>query len=287
MNKRIVYLMSYPAHLPYLVVSLQTLRQHWSGPIDVFAWSESYDLVNRISEESDFNINVYNNNPKYRGKNDQFLHKIKLMQSFDCDIAMYLDADTSIHGNLDLLFDRGLHFGFAATQFNNWMTGPKGVVAARVKRLRDYSKIDQSLVEEILLVKWPSVNGGIWTARPSSPVLPLWYDWTMIAKKIFIADETVLHVLQPKFIPEHKMNVICERGRFNSSPKHKSKELEHNDVVIYHYHGDSNVRPQKSSRGLELWWPMYQEALKNNLGGISDWRKEIKNKWMNILEDPN
>ena len=283
MKRQVTYLMSGQAHLPYLVVSLDTLRRYWKEDIVVYAWPESFDIVEEIARDKNLNIKCYKREPSYRGKNAQFLDKIELTQSLDCGISMYLDADTSVHGSIEVLFDRGLQFGFAATQFNEWLTGPKGVVAARVKRLKDHKKIEQVYVKEILKNRWPSVNGGVWTARPNSEVLPLWYEWTMIARKIFIADETVLHVLQPKYIPLHKMTVVCENGKYNSSPKHKSPNIPHEDVSIYHYHGDSNVRPQKTERGLELWWPMYMDCIRRNVGSISKWHTEVRNKWIDKL----
>ena len=51
MTRRVVYLMSGPAHMPYLVCSLWTLRQHWDGEIVVVAWPNSIELVEEVARD--------------------------------------------------------------------------------------------------------------------------------------------------------------------------------------------------------------------------------------------
>ncbi len=47
MKNRVFYVMSGPAHLPYLLASLKTLREHYDGEIVVFAWEESFFGINQ------------------------------------------------------------------------------------------------------------------------------------------------------------------------------------------------------------------------------------------------
>lgn len=201
MNQRINYLMSGRPHLPYLVASLFTLREHFSGEVVVYAYPESYPAVKRISEDARLYIEAREWSPSYRGKNGQFINKILMMQKQDCSVALYLDADTTIHGDLGPLFEAAWRHSFLATQFNNWRTNGR-VIRKRIMRLRGFKEIDQEMVETILSQDWwPSPNGGVFACRPESEVLSVWHQWTMAARSIFIADETVLHVLQPKFVP--------------------------------------------------------------------------------------
>jgi len=81
MKQRVVYLMSGEAHLPYLVVSLWTLCKHWDGEIIIHAWPESFDIVKTIVKDRRLKISgAIKREPEYRGKNAQFIDKIKMMR---------------------------------------------------------------------------------------------------------------------------------------------------------------------------------------------------------------
>lgn len=284
MRRGIVYLMSGPAHLPYLVCSIFTLRRWWTGDVTVFAWPESYHIVRRMAEDKGLGIRCVMREPAYRGKkNSQFLDKIRLMQQLtDYNENLYLDADTTIHGEIVPLFKSVQEFGFVATQFNSWMSSGQ-IPRNRVKRLREFPKIDQGLVEEILEGWWPSVNGGVFACWPDSPVLPLWERWTVEAISVFIADEAVLHLMQPKFYPAGQIMTIMG-GHYNCSPmRFQPKGLADEDVVIRHGHGDSFTRPGKSKHGYELWSPIFRECLQKNIGGMVEWHKDTGNKYINRL----
>ena len=288
MRYRIVYLISGQAHLPYLVASLHTLRQHWDGPVYVYAWPESCKIAKKIAKDERLSIIAVEREPEYRGKNDQFLDKIKLVQSLQgqVDAALYIDADTTIHGDLSPLFHKATEWGFCATQFCDWTVQGRAP-SRRVKDLLGLPSIDPDLIGQLFAYAYPSVNGGVWAAEPTSPVLPVWYDWTMeatlLADNKFIADEKVLHVMQVRF--PNNMTVALG-GAFNCSPRQKFQPstLYDDQVIVRHYHGDSNCKLNKSQRGIDLWWPHYVECWQRNVGGIWDWRKDVKNKCLDPLE---
>lgn len=288
MKRRVAYLMSGNAHMPYLVCSLWTLRKYWDGEVVICAWEESVELAKEVSEDSRLNIaDVREREPAVRKhKSTQSMDKIRMTQSMkgETDVVMYIDADTTIHNPIDALFEPAYEYSFAATQFCDWVTtGSK--ISHRIRKLRGYPEIDQTIVERLLIEKWPSVNSGIFAARPESNVFDTYYNWTLAAKGVFIADEVVLHTMQPLFFPRKEMVTVSDGGKWNCSAKFQPKDLKDEDVVIFHYHGDSNVQPEKKSqRGFDLWWPIYQECLKENVGGIQKWRWGINNKYMNPLE---
>jgi hypothetical protein len=289
MNGRIVYLMSGPSHLMNLVCSLYTLRRQTRLPVYVYAWPESYEIARRIGADARTFAEVRRRDPgdevrSYR-KTSQFLDKIRLVRSFrgEVAVAMYLDADTLVHADPRPLLEAARKHRFATTQFNNW-TSQKRTISRRVKRLYEFPAIPRKLIDNTLARSWPSVNGGVWAARPESPVLPLWDEWTVEARSIFIADETVLHVLQAGFYEVSDEWITFTGGRWNCSPKFQPKDLADEDVVIRHFHGDSNTRPKKSPRGIELWWPTYRECMRENVGGMAEWRASVKNRWLDPLE---
>ena len=283
MRKQIVYLTSHTPHLPYLVVSLRSLRRYWNGEVIVHAWPESIELVQLIAQDKRLGITAVKREPDYRGKNDQFLNKILLMRSLNADFGIYLDADTLVNGPLDLIWNAIEHdTAFAATQFNEW-TVSGGVVRNRIKRLLDIPEIPSSLIHKLLSDEYrdsPSVNGGVFGCRPSSAVLNQWYQWSWAARKIFIADETVLHILQAWFPPE-SFGII--RSTYNCSPRHKPTDVKDEEVKIWHFHGDSNVRPNKSMKGVELWYPEFLDCCKYNIGNINIWVNGCGNKYLPSL----
>jgi len=281
-SARVCYLMSGQPHLPYLTVSLWTLRQHYNGPVTVAAWPESIDLLRQIAQDKRLDIAVQVRRPAIRGKNDQFMDKIAMAMDQDGPM-IYLDADTSIHAPIQPIFDRLEKFDFVSTQFCDWETSSP-MIANRIQGLAEFEGIPSQLVEDFLLRSWPSVNGGVWGALPDSPILPHWLAYTEAAKRTFIADEKVLHLMLGVYAPSGKMTVMTDRGRWNCSPKYQPADLADEDVAIYHYHGDCNVRPKKCVRGLSIWWPMYQECIENNVGGIQDWHTTVNNKWIRVIE---
>lgn len=278
----VIYLMTYPSHLVNLVVSLWTLRRWWTGKVTVYAWQESYDIAKRIGDDPALNANVILREPRLKGtRTDTFVEKTQFLMDLPEGIHAFLDADTVIAGPIDELFDAG-QCGFAATQFNDWLTvGDR--IKDRVKRLYNFPEIDRRLVDATLASPWPSPNNGIISCQPNSEVLPLWYRWTLAAQSMFIPDETVLHVLVPLFMPSGKMEML-RGGVFNCSPKHQPRGLPDDAVRIWHFHGDSNVRPEKTQRGFDMWWPLYLDARKQNVGGIKEWRERNYSKWLNKAE---
>lgn len=278
----VFYLMSGPAHCPYLAASLLTLRRWWNGPVRVYAWPESLEIARQVCLDRRVRAKVLGIYPDYRGKNDQFIDKI-VRGMGQPHTSLYLDADTTVHGSVNALLEAAEGCGFCATQWNDWMTNV-GMTRGRVLSLLEYPEV-AALARVVADESWPSLNGGVWAARPDSPVLKQWHRGTLACstpRHTFIADEKVLNVLQAEFVPIERMAVALG-GRWNCSPKYHPAGLPDEDVVVRHYHGDSNVRPDKSRRGLELWWPTWRECLRLDTGGCRSWWRECGNRWLRKL----
>lgn len=263
-------------------MALHTLRQYYDGPIDVFSWDESLPVVKRIAKDARLGIDVIPWTPLFRGHSDTYVDKTRLIQSMDAeDEVLFLDADVSIHGKLDPLFDCISTHGFVATQFCDWVsTG--GTISGRIKSLLQFPEIDKLLIDVLLSRPWPSVNTGIFGGVTNSPVLELWHRWTYAARSTFIPDEKVMHLMTAKFGPSAEI-AVAAGGRWNCSPRLQPANLKNEDVRIWHFHGDSNLRPSKSERGFEMWRELYLRAMHLNLGGIQDWVRSIANKHLQKL----
>jgi hypothetical protein len=197
-----------------------------------------------------------------------------------------------VQGKIDILHDIAYANGFCATQFNDW-TMENGIPANRVRKLIGREGIDQDVVAKVLTKSflqcvqteayYPSVNGGVFACSPTSLVLKRWEDYTMKVLNEFIADEVVLHLIQVIF----PQGCAVLKGRFNSSPRYKDRLLPDDQVVIWHFHGDSNVRPDKSQKGFDLWWPVYKKCLQEDVGGMRGWIRKINNKHLNKIPSWN
>lgn len=269
MKQSVNFLMSGDAHAPYLVVALSTLREHYAGDVVVWAYPESMVTVQRIAHDPALRVVCRLWEPVYRGKNGQFFNKIALMRSLHDSPHVYLDADVMINRPIDYLFTAAKRSGFVATQFNNWLSNG-GVVKKRINHLLTIPEICSQNVQFVMDNPLPSVNGGVFACRPDSPVLQLWQEWTKAALGIFIADETVLHAILGRYHATSWMTVLTG-GIWNCSPRYRPNDISDEDVAIWHFHGDSNVRPSKSQKGYDIWWPRFQKCLDENTGGIQEW----------------
>jgi hypothetical protein len=110
----------------------------------------------------------------------------------------------------------------------------------------------------------------------------LWHEWTLAAKSTFIPDEKIMHLMVARFGPSSEISVATG-GRWNCSPRLQPAGLEDRDVRIWHFHGDSNLRPSNSQRGFEMWKVLYQHVMSENLGFIRDWIRSVPNKHLKKL----
>ena len=291
MSRRVFYLMSGAAHCPYLVTSLYSLREiaGYDGEIEVYAWPESMEVVERIAQDTNLAISpILNRQPAYRGKNAQFLDKIRLSMTMHSGTNIYLDADTMPVQSIEDLFEEAEH-NFVATQFGSWLSN-SGLPQKRVKRL--YEFFGNHTGDCVDAVHWidsatslalPSPNGGVFAfSGKHQYILAQWELWTdAVKKKVFIADEACLHLIVAKYIGR---GLFVMPGEYNASPKHKSCPDE--DVKIWHFHGDSNVRMNdegefKSVKGWETWSPVYHHCLSANVGGLAEWVGDVGNEYLN------
>lgn len=280
----VCFVMSGAAHAPYLATALWTLRQHYWGPVIVFAWPESHDVVGKLCADTRISATCVKHEPAYRGKNSQFLDKLRCMQSLDFNAVLYLDADVLVYEDPTALLSQFREYSnleFIATQFNDWHSN-QGQPQNRVRHLIDRHPISQPAVHAALTTAYPSPNGGVFAARPGSDILKLWETWTAAVLDLFIADETCLHAIVAQFYGQPSFKVELG-GAWNCSPKYQPLSLPHDEVAILHGHGDCWTRPDKSPRGANHWAAAFRTVLDLNIGGIRGWWRDCGNKHLNAI----
>ena len=280
MNRCIHYMLSDTPHGPYLVVSLDSLKDWYSGPIVLHGWEETgaYDVVKEIAQDKRLgDIRVEKRAPAFRGHGDYWVDKIDIMMAQrGMDSSVLLDADTVIVGSIDHIFEATERTGYAVTQFCDWKT-TNNIIKNRVKRLRPFTDLNQSLIEDCLQTPYPSPNVGIFGCVYESPVMKTWRRWSYIAREIFIADESTMQALSPPFVREGVCEIID--GRWNCSTM-RFQHVPDEDVHIWHGHGNSFLRPTKSPKGHKMWWDRFEKAKEENLGNILNWLNRHDSKWM-------
>ena len=201
---------------------------------------------------------------------------------------MYLDADTLPVKPLDGLFDTARDGYFVPTQFNDWVTNG-GMILKRITRLEGRlpdapalgTFVHDDTLKNAQSLPISSPNGGVFAFSShdnSRLVLDEWESLTAGNLDLFIADETVLQVVHAAHAGYRS---VCMPGLWNSSPKfYKDKDK----VRIWHFHGDSNVRPSKSQFGFDLWWPEWEKVKAGNIGGANEWYPDCGNKFIKGLE---
>ena len=192
---QIRYLISGPTYLPYLMVSLSTLRKFHDGPVVVYAYPESFELVSLIAQDKriDIQAKIWDPVPRKDKRDSQFVEKLKMVLS-ENEPVVYLDSDTIIRDKLDGLQQ---DTGITATQIND-TTGFNRQTYSRIRRLLRFPEIDSAIIRKALRTPdIPMLNGGVFWANPKSSIVSMWLEWSLLADQItHIPDEIVLNILQ-------------------------------------------------------------------------------------------
>lgn len=263
MNSGVFYLLTGPGHGVRLVVSLASLRRHYSGPVIVYTTqAESHVIGALCAKDSRLQVEHRKFPQAYRRKNAAFLTKLSLLEHVPFDVALHLDADTLIAGDISPLFAGAATSQFAATQFSDWKSTTRNV-RRRIENWRTVrqSEFSPAAWEDLIdsaLEPHPAVNGGVFAYRRDAEILDPWYRLAVLGKRTFICDEIALQIL----IHRYRHTILdC---RWNCSPIY-GKRTE--DARIWHMHGEKHLRPE----ALPRWWPAYQQCVEDNIANLAEW----------------
>jgi hypothetical protein len=269
-NQRVIYLITGPSHIPYLVASVWSLRQRggYVGEVLVPTHPESQDVMDQVANDERLGITwVPRKKPEDIRRNSTFVDKVRVLGDYADSGCVFLDADTLVMKPIDALFQCLQDHPMVVPQFSDW-TCTKGVVKKRIHRVMTAigTSHAQYLYNRVVNNAYPSVNNGVLACR-DSPLLDEWDAMATAASRCFIPDESTLHLLTgtPDF--ESSSIVLPHTAGFNESPKYGKCE----DPVIWHFHGDSHVRPSKCPAGVRRWWPIFLDALNENAGDMQEW----------------
>ncbi|MCI0537099.1 MAG: hypothetical protein L0Z50_17930 [Verrucomicrobiales bacterium] len=264
MKHGVFYLLTGPAHGARLVVSLWSLRRHYSGPVTIYTTHpDSHEIGERCLRDDRLAIEHRKARLSDRPRNASFLTKLDLLPEVPFEVGIYLDADTLISGPIDPLWMTAQEQQFATTQFSDWVASGR-TIRRRIEAWRSVrqTQFDPDWLTRLIddaLQPSPAVNGGVFAFRRNAEILSMWRELAYAGSETFICDEIALQLLLGRY-PHQVLD--C---RFNCSPVYAKGRR---DVRIWHFHGEKHVGSQHCR---ELWWPAYRICLAENIAGLAEW----------------
>jgi len=239
-----------------MAVSLFTLREHYAGPVTIFACGETCEqMAKRLA--SSLELTVRPGVLAESRRHAAYLTKTLVPTWSEYRHTVLIDGDTVIVGPFDELFGPPL----AITRFSDWVSNGRRV-ANRVAWFRGKSPAIDLLVDAQLNHPHPAINTGVMGWAKDEPALADWHAITTAAAGTHMTDEIAMQLLHTE-VPECKIF----DDRFNCSPIYGTPEGRA-DVRIWHFHGGKHVRKEP---GRSMWWPVFERVLRANPGGLQDW----------------
>ena len=263
-DRGVLFLISGNRHLNVLVVAIHSLRKSgWQGSIHIACGDDAAEPVVRMIAK-DERLRGYGDITWKRWKkpdeqrNDKYRQKTFMDQLTLFEQTVYLDADTLVLGSIEPLFQFGPH-AVTLTQFSDWSSNGRKI-PNRILPWRDVAPAD---VDEMISKPYPAINTGVMAFDRSEASQKFFQEWReLTAKRIcFICDELSCQLI----FHRHACRVLDDR--WNASPIH-SERARGGQAVILHGHGFKFI---KRDQGRAIWWPWYDECVKQNIAGLADW----------------
>ena len=258
MTRGVCYLLAGTKFSERIVVSTYTLRQHWDGPIRIFCLDDdSTRMAQKLETDPNIRASVERIDKAPVKRHGCYCTKPLLTSLTPWKRSVFIDADTTIHGPIDGLFE---HDGMAITTFAKWHSQGK-IIGGRCQQWR---KLKAPAVDRLVAAQkarpWPAINTGVFGWEKGYHGLPLWSHLTTTGWNCSFTDEVAMQLLYPLWA-----DCTLLPDRWNCSPFFG---IHKNDATIYHYHGSKHVR---KPQGKAIWWPEYEKARAANVAGLREW----------------
>lgn len=267
MKNCVCYLNSGKSCLPRLLVSISSLREFYSGELNLVQFGEDgLDIILKMQDK--FKINIILPNIEIAERKQHFLEKTRIHNHVDCENCLFIDSDTLIKCNFDELFSEIESNEFIAPQFADWSMRKRILI----KRTRPWQKYDQNLYNKFLKSNLPSINVGVFGFNRNSELMKNWYDFTILNKGSFIPDESACHLLVHKYKSKIVSNIYNYSCSKDMSPIENAK--------IIHYHGKKHCRYENGNLKYhgELWVDYFNKLIDKNECDVSYWFNECGDK---------
>jgi hypothetical protein len=271
-NHGVLYFNAGPKHCVHLIVSVASLRRHYSGPVQICCEAEGpgRECAEWIARDDALAPVVVLPDKRLvgGGHGQSYFCKTMLPRLSMFDQTIFLDADTLVVGDIAPLWSDPASGEVVLTQFADWVTtGGK-----MRQRIIPWREVEPERADRMLAKPWPALNTGVMAWSKNSE--PFADDWHHTCKKrvVFMADELAAQIIYP----DHPHRVMDDR--FNCSvvfPPQGQTVESRQDVRVLHGHGG---KFWKRPGG----WHFYREpllaALDQNRGNIQS--APVVRKWL-------
>ncbi len=290
----VIYSLSGPAYAELLTVSLWSLRQHWPGDVAIFCGPGCREAMEPLYADPRLHpLELIDHELPSVRRHAHYCVKPGIALASPFEETIFLDADTIVLGEVDPLFEAPL----TVTQFSDWVTTGK-IISGRIRQWMEGEPVmlphdtpanpgdlicfgrvisidpkrgDQprrtmvahpihhELASRCLESPRPAINTGV-------------FAFTHAARKALVAwEELTLRGWRHSFTDEVALQLLCEHAgarvvddRWN----HSVQFGRHREPIVRHFHGRKHVR---SATGAAIWWPWFEAARAEDIGGIYDW----------------
>ncbi|GEM_PF-1148154 len=256
-QRGVIYYNTGTGCLVRLLVSLNSLRQHYAGPITILSEGEaSHPLCEQIGKTLNAEVQRWESGVA-PGKNAPFLAKTRLHLGTPYEITVAIDSDTLVVGPIEELFEAAERKTFCVAQL-----GKRGTAGRVIQnRLRRWATILPDDLEPAMKFG-PAINTGVIAFRRGASIFDEWYNVTLKGRESFIPDEVCCQMI----LHRHPHQILD--GRWNRSCKHDDPNLP--ETRIIHYHGKKHCRAGLPFHG-DKWMAAYEALLQHNVADVTSW----------------
>lgn len=259
------------------IVTLKTLREHYSGPVTMFLeqpYPKEFDDVCRH-----YNVDIIYNKEKPEVKALQRKNEMFLNPPYEKNL--WIDTDVIINGPIDEMFDYLEDNDLSIPHFAGWISNGRTIK----KRIDNFIGLTEDKYIEKALQGYPAINTGILSFRNSENWRKFVNDWVDLTnkgfnKKVFISDEVSLQVLYPS-IDEWGLKCFIAPQKFNVSVKF-GENVE--DKRIIHMHGQKHCLEFPLC---SFWKNKFREMTYSNEANINSFLKYADKRLNKYLQEDN
>jgi hypothetical protein len=234
-NSGIIYYNKGNSCIVRLIVSLNSLRKHYSGQVTVFLEGKGLEsLAKNLKDKFRVNI-IYDNNDD----TTTYVRAVEICMKSPYNQTIWLDSDTLVLDKIDEIFNNIENKDLVIANFAGWHSYGNKIK----KRINNFKNISDARTLDDAIKYGPAINCGVYGFSKNSKMFEEWLKLSKMGEqhKVFIPDEVACQILLPKY------QVHILPPNFNVSVRYGKEVL---DKKIIHYHGRKHCRNFELA---ELW----------------------------------